>query len=218
MPIRRTVLSSTKETQTFPRIVAKPSDPAALVAPGSPVNTTPSQTPTDGPANLHQDPDIILAQKKIDDLTNEETKASLEVLQANTNRAAWLEQEQNSREILRSSKQFHFDIHKNHISTEYEAAQDEELAIRRNQAIELGLTVQTEYDQARVRLREIRDQLAEAKQDHARLVKYKMTGQWEEDINNYLNPFVRFGPWGQKYGWYLFAFIVFAILVLWFIH
>ena len=226
MPIqKRTVSTSTQnkapssgnfqDPQGFSHLPYKTVAHNVLIPPGVPGA---KGTERSGETNIHQDPEVTQAQKKIEDLKIEESKAVIQLLQADTNRALWLELEQNNREILRSSRQLHYDAHKDHISTEYEAAQDQELAIRRTQAIDQGLIAQNEYEQARTLLRDIRHQLEEAKQEHARLIKYKLTGQWEQDINNYLNPFVRFGPWGQKYGWYLLAFIVFATLVIWFVR
>jgi hypothetical protein len=189
--------------------------PGVLVPPGTP---GPNPGDSSGESNTSQDPDVIQAQKKIDDLKIEETKACIQLLQADTEWDMWFEVEQNNREILRSSKQLHYDAHQDHISTEYEAAQDQDLAIRRGLASEQRLIAQNEYEQARAHLRNIRELLHEARQEHTRLIKYKLTGQWQQDINNYLNPFVRFGPWGQKYGWYLLAFLLFAALVIWLIH
>jgi hypothetical protein len=187
----------------------------SLTAPGSPSDATNNPS---GELCLNQDPEISLALKKIDDLRAEETKAMLALAQADTNRSLWLEVEQNNAEIFRASKQFHYDVHKNHISTEFEAAEDQQLAIQRRQASEQGTIAQADYELARNALNEVRDQLASAKREYQALLKYRLTGQMEEDVNEQLNPFAGFGAWGQKYGWYLLAFIVFAALVLLYIH
>jgi hypothetical protein len=189
--------------------------PTGLTGPGSPSDPANNSS---GEFCLNQDPEVSLALKKIGDLSTEETKARLALAEAETNRSLWLEVEQNNAEILRASKQFHYDAHKNHISTEYEAAQEQQLAIQRRQASEQGVIAQADYELARSALKEVRDQLAAAKREYQSLLKYKLTGQVEEDINEQLNPFARLGPWGQKYGWYLLAFIVFAALVLLYIH
>ena len=215
-PANKAVSSTDPPTlQNLSRLPNTTVGPRSLIPPGSPgVNVDTSSADI----NAHQDPDIALARKKIEDLRTEENKAAIALLEADTNRAMWLETEQNNREILRASKQLHYDAHTDHISTEYEAAEDQEISIRRTHAKEQGIIAQTEYEQARTALREIRDQIQEATREYRALIKYKLTGQWEQDINNFVNPFVRFGPWGQKYGWYLLAFIVFAVLVLLFIH
>lgn len=189
--------------------------PAGLTAPGSPSDPANNSS---GEFNLNQDPEVRLALKKIDDLSAEETKARLALAEADTNRSLWLEVEQNNAETFRASKQFHYDVHKNHSSTEFEAAEDQQLAIQRRQASEQGTIAQADYELARNALKEVRDQLASAKREYQALLKYRLTGQMEEDVNEQLNPFAGFGAWGQKYGWYLLAFIVFAALVLLYIH
>lgn len=198
------------------RITApKSHGPISLTPPGSPASANEGSSPD---LALHQDPEVALALKTIDELKTEETKALIALQEAETTQSMWLEIEQNNREIFRASKQLHYDAHKSHVSTEYEAAEDQELGIKRRQATEQGLLAQTDCEQARAYLKEVRDQLQTAKRHYEALFKYRLTGQVQEDINEQLNPFARFGPWGQKYGWYLLAFIVFAVLVLLFVH
>ena len=184
-----------------------------LNAPGSQLHPETGGTPT-----LHTDPDILLAKKRIDDLDIEEKKAFFQLNEIDTQRNMWLEIEQNNRERLRTSRQIHFDSHLDHMLTEQEMAEDRDLALRRQQAQEQGSQILADYEQARTRHRQIKDDLKKARQDYDRLVREKMTGEMVQQDDEFLNPFAQFGPWGKKYGWYLLAFIVFAILVIIILH
>jgi hypothetical protein len=225
MPISKRTPSAEANPQGNPTLAAtelsarmtapKTYGPMSLTPPGSPASSSEGSA-TD--LALHQDPEVGLALKLIDELKTEEIKAMIALQEAETTRSMWSEIEQNNREIFRASKQLHYDAHKSHISTEFEAAEDQELEIKRRQATEQGILAQTDCEQAKAQLKEIRDQLQTAKRQYEALLKYRLTGQAQEDIDEQLNPFARFGPWGQKYGWYLLAFIVFAALVLLYIH
>lgn len=173
--------------------------------------------PVSGPA-LHTDPDVLLAKRTIEQLELEEKKAFFQLNDLDTQRNVWLEMEQNNRERLRNSRQVHFDSHLDHMLTEQEMAEDRDLALRRQQAQEQGALILAEYEQARTRHREIKSQLKEAHKDYDRLVKSKITGEIIQDDNEFLNPFAQFGPWGKRYGWYILAFGVFAILVIVILH
>jgi hypothetical protein len=185
------------------------------VPPGSP--STPI-TLTAASLSLHEDPDLREAQDTLDRIKAQHDLATLRFQEAKTNRDAWLAIEQTNREIVRASKQEHYDQHADHHINEFEAAQDKELTISRNQAMEQGQLIQIELEEAQAALHQIKIQLNDATREYKALLKAKLTGHHEEDINNSLNPFAGFGPWGKTYGWYLLAFLIFAALVLIFIH